>query len=173
MRRVFLIGYMGAGKTTLGKELSRRAGLSFIDLDYYIEGRYRQTVSQLFAERGEAGFREIERNLLHEVGAFEDVLVSTGGGTPCFFDNMDFMLGQGTTVYLRVPVDELAARLEIGKHSRPVLRGRSGEELRAFIAKSLAEREPFYMRASILFDAERMTTESDVRTLADALLKMI
>lgn len=77
MKRVFLVGYMGAGKTTVGKELAKLAGLSFIDLDYYIEGRYHKAVSQIFAERGEEAFREIERNMLHEVAEFEDVLIST------------------------------------------------------------------------------------------------
>ena len=111
MKRVFLVGYMGAGKTTVGKELAKLAGLSFIDLDYYIEGRYHKAVSQIFAERGEEAFREIERNMLHEVAEFEDVLISTGGGAPCFFNNMEFMNASGTTVYLKVSVEELAKRL--------------------------------------------------------------
>ena len=122
MKRVFLVGYMGAGKTTVGKELAKLAGLSFIDLDYYIEGRYHKAVSQIFAERGEEAFREIERNMLHEVAEFEDVLISTGGGAPCFFDNMEFMNASGTTVYLKVSVEELAKRLELCKHTRPVLK---------------------------------------------------
>ena len=91
MKRIFLIGYMGAGKTTVGKVLSQQLGLSFIDLDHYIEGRYHKTVGQLFAERGEEAFRDIERRMLREVAAFENVLVSTGGGAPCFFDNIEFM----------------------------------------------------------------------------------
>ena len=173
MRRIFLVGYMGAGKTTVGRALSKRTGLSFIDLDYYIEGRYRKTVSQIFAEKGEEGFRKIERNLLHEVAAFEDVLVSTGGGTPCFFDNMDYMNACGATIYLKVSVEELARRLEVCKRTRPVLRGRSGEELRDFIAESLELREPYYGKASVVFDAERMLTESDVRGITDALVKII
>lgn len=164
---------MGAGKTTVGRALSKRTGLSFIDLDYYIEGRYRKTVSQIFAEKGEEGFRKIERNLLHEVAAFEDVLVSTGGGTPCFFDNMDYMNACGATIYLKVSVEELARRLEVCKRTRPVLRGRSGEELRDFIAESLDRREPYYGKASVVFDAERMLTESDVRGITDALVKII
>lgn len=164
---------MGAGKTTVGRALSKRTGLSFIDLDYYIEGRYRKTVSQIFAEKGEEGFRKIERNLLHEVAAFEDVLVSTGGGTPCFFDNMDYMNACGATIYLKVSVEELARRLEVCKRTRPVLRGRSGEELRDFIAESLERRESYYGKASVVFDAERMLTESDVRGITDALVKII
>ena len=156
---------MGAGKTTVGRALSKRTGLSFIDLDYYIEGRYRKTVSQIFAEKGEEGFRKIERNLLHEVAAFEDVLVSTGGGTPCFFDNMDYMNACGATIYLKVSVEELARRLEVCKRTRPVLRD--------FIAESLELREPYYGKASVVFDAERMLTESDVRGITDALVKII
>ena len=99
---------------------------SFIDLDFYIEGRYHKAVSQIFAERGEEAFREIERNMLHEVAEFEDVLISTGGGAPCFFDNMEFMNASGTTVYLKVSVEELAKRLELCKHTRPVLKGVPG-----------------------------------------------
>ena len=113
MKRIFLMGYMGAGKTTVGKKLSKQLNLSFIDLDYYIEGRYHKEIRQLFAEKGEEAFRDIERRMLHEVASFEDVLISTGGGTPCFFDNMDFMNEAGTTVYLKVSVDELANRLEV------------------------------------------------------------
>ena len=104
MTRIILIGYMGAGKTTLGHALANRLQLQFIDLDLYIEERYRKTISQIFAERGEEGFRLIEQRMLHEVAEFEDVVISTGGGTPCFFDNIDYMNRQGTTVFLDVPV---------------------------------------------------------------------
>ena len=100
---------------------------------------------------------------------FEDVLISTGGGAPCFFDNMEFMNANGTTVYLKVSVQELAKRLEACKGTRPVLKGRSGEELVAFIAESLEKRTPFYTKASIVFDAEVMLTESDVHEISEAL----
>lgn len=173
MKRIFLIGYMGAGKTTVGKDLSKRLGLSFIDLDCYIEGRYLKTVGQLFAERGEEAFREIERKMLREVAMFEDVLVSTGGGAPCFFDNMEFMNACGTTVYLQVSVNELTKRLEVGKHTRPVLKGRSGESLKLFISENLEKRNPYYTKASILFDAEKMLTETDVCDISTALEKIL
>lgn len=169
MKRIFLIGYMGAGKTTVGKVLSRQLGLSFIDLDHYIEGCYHKTVGQLFAEKGEDAFRDIERRMLREVAAFEDVLVSTGGGAPCFFDNMEFMNGAGQTVYLKVSVEELAKRLELCKSTRPILKGRSGDELKAFIAESLEKREPFYSKASIVFDAEEMMTDQDVYKISQEL----
>lgn len=173
MKRIFLIGYMGAGKTTVGKDLAARMGLSFIDLDCYIERRYCRTVRQLFAEKGEEAFREIERKMLHEVSMFEDVLISTGGGTPCFYENMAFMKETGTVVYLKVSVEELAKRLELCKHSRPVLQGRSGDDLKCFIAANLRQREPFYTQASIVFEAEVMLTESDVHEIASALEKII
>ena len=173
MNRIFLVGYMGAGKTTIGKVLSKLIGLTFIDLDYYIEGRFRKTVAQLFAERGEEGFRSIERNMLHEVAEFEDVLVSTGGETPCFFDNMEFMNQQGTTIYLQVSVDELASRLEVCKHTRPVLKNRTGDELKAFVAESLSGRLPFYQKASIVFDANELMTEADAYALSEQLKKLI
>ena len=100
MNRIFIIGYMGAGKTTVGKALAKELNIEFYDLDWYIEARMRKTVKQIFDEQGEEGFRRIENNMLHEVGEFENVIVSCGGGTPCFFDNMDFMNRQGETVYL-------------------------------------------------------------------------
>lgn len=173
MKRIFLIGYMGAGKTTVGKVLSRQLGLSFIDLDHYIEARFHKTVGQLFAEKGEEAFRDIERRMLREVAMFEDVLVSTGGGAPCFFDNMEFMNGVGQTVYLKVSVGELANRLELCKTTRPVLKGRTGDELRAFISESLEKREPFYKKATIVFDAEEMMTDQDVSNIAKVLAEML
>ena len=97
---IFLIGYMAAGKTSLGRFASKRLGREFIDLDKYIEARYRQSVSDLFATRGEEAFRIIERNMLHEVGEFDNVLIATGGGTPCFFDNMAYMNERGVAVFL-------------------------------------------------------------------------
>src|SRR3712207_8127287 len=101
MKRIILLGYMGSGKTTLGNALSKDLGLPFYDLDWYIESRMRQTVKQLFDSVGEEGFRRIEHNMLHEVAEFENVIVSCGGGTPCFYDNMDYLNGQGATVYLK------------------------------------------------------------------------
>ena len=130
-------------------------------------------VSQLFAEKGEDAFREIERRMLHEVATFEDVLVSTGGGTPCFFDNMEFMNETGQTVYLEVSVEELANRLELCKTTRPVLKGRSGEDLKMFISESLSKREPFYRKAAILFKAEEMMTDQDVLKIAKTLAEML
>lgn len=173
MQRIFLTGYMGAGKTTLGRDLSDFLGLSFIDLDVFIEERFHKTIRQIFAERGEEAFRELERRMLHEVAEFEDIVVSTGGGTPCFFDNMSFMNSCGQTVYLRVSIDELAARLEMARQTRPVLQNRTGEALKAFIRESLESRLPFYEQARFIFDAETMDTHDDVRKLSERLAQIL
>ena len=128
MIRIFLTGDMGAGKTTLGKAFAREMTVPFIDLDWYIEERFHKSIRELFTERGEASFRELERNMLHEVGEFEDVVVSTGGGTPCFFDNMEYMNGCGQTVFLDVHPDILFRRLRVAKQQRPILQGKTDEE---------------------------------------------
>ena len=169
MKRVFLVGYMGAGKTTVGKELAKLAGLSFIDLDYYIEGSYHKAVSQIFAERGEEAFREIERNMLHEVAEFEDVLISTGGGAPCFFDNMEYMNEHGQTVFLDVHPDVLFRRLRVATQQRPILQGKTDEELRIFIIEALEKRAPHYGKARYRFDAGQLESR---RQIADSVQQL-
>jgi shikimate kinase len=173
MQRIFLIGYMGAGKTTLGKAFSKQRNLSFIDLDHFIEERYRQTIPQIFEEKGEEGFREIERETLREVGEFEDAVISTGGGTPCFHGNMAYMNATGTTVYLKISVEELVKRTEPYRETRPVLKNRSGEELRRFIEISLSERSRYYEQAAIVLQADAMVTGAEVNTLVTCLEKAL
>lgn len=147
MTRIIIVGYMGSGKTTVGKALSKDLGIPFYDLDWYIESRMRKTVAQIFAERGEEGFRKIEHNMLHEVAEFENVIISCGGGTPCFFDNMDYMNGQGETVYLQASPDVLYNHLKMGKTERPLLKNKTPEEMQVFIAEQLEKREPYYSKA--------------------------
>jgi len=140
MKRIILIGYMGAGKTTVGKALSKELGIIFYDLDWYIESRMRKTVAQIFAERGEEGFRKIEYNMLHEVAEFEDVVISCGGGTPCFFDNMDYLNQQGQVVYLKAAPEVLYKHLQMARVERPLIKGKSQEELLTFIHEQLERR---------------------------------
>ena len=125
MTRLILIGFMGSGKTTLGRALAKELGLTFIDLDNYIELRRCKSINRRFEESGEDGFRTIERNLLHEVCEFENVVISAGGGTPCFFDNIDYMNAQGTTIYLQVSNERLLERLRIAKSRRPLLKDKN------------------------------------------------
>ena len=160
MIRIFLIGYMGAGKTTLGKAFARAMGLTFVDLDWYIEERYHKTVSQIFAERGEDGFRELEKRMLHEASDFEDVVISVGGGTPCFFDNMDYMNQVGETVFLDVDNQVLFRRLKVAKQQRPLLANKTDEELMAFIQEALEKRLPHYTKAKHVFNGELLENRS-------------
>lgn len=147
MTRIILIGYMGAGKTTIGHALAKQLGVPFYDLDWYIETRMHRSVSQIFSERGEEGFRRIEHNMLHEVAEFENVVVSCGGGTPCFFDNIDYMNRQGDTVYLKASPEVLHQHLQMGRTVRPLLLNKTADEVRAFIAEQLKQREAFYSKA--------------------------
>ena len=156
MIRIILIGYMGAGKTTIGKALAKELNVPFYDLDWYITSRMRKTIAQIFEERGEEGFREIEKNMLHEVAEFEDVIISCGGGTPCFFDNIDYMNQQAPVVYLKVEPETLYMHLKMSKHDRPLLRGKSQEELITFIREQLELREPFYTKARYTLDVTLM-----------------
>ena len=147
---------MGAGKTTLGRALAKDLDLQFIDMDSYIETRFCKTVSRIFAEKSEEGFREIERRILHEVGDFEDVIISTGGGTPCFFDNVEYMNNQGTTVFLDVPEERLFIRLSIARNNRPLIKEKNDEELKGFIAEQLGKRRPHYEKAQYRFIADKL-----------------
>jgi shikimate kinase len=173
MTRIFLIGYMGAGKTTLGRALAKELKIEFIDLDNYIEERLCKSISQIFAEKGEEGFREIERRMLHEAGEFENVVISTGGGTPCFFDNIEYMNRQGATVFLDVPVERLFIRLSIARKKRPLIVGKSDEELRCFIAEQLAKRLPHYSKAKQRFTADRLEDIKQIEASVKEFLQQI
>ncbi|HHU96772.1 MAG: shikimate kinase [Bacteroidota bacterium] len=165
MERIFIVGYMGSGKTTVGRQLARSLSLQFVDLDLFVEGKYRKTVLQLFVERGEEGFRELERQALCEVAEFENVVISTGGGTPCFFNNMALMNRAGITVYLQAEPEELAHRLISSRTSRPLIAGKSKEELVSFITEHLVRRERYYLSAAIVYRAGHRLRGKDVQVI--------
>ena len=173
MRRIILVGYMGSGKTTVGKALSKETGMMFYDLDWYIESRMRKSVSQIFAERGEEGFRKIEYNMLHEVAEFEDVIISCGGGTPCFFDNMDYLNQQGDVVYLKATPETLYKHLLMAKIERPLLKGKSSEELIAYITEHLKERSPFYEKARHILDVNVLDEYDKIQGSVASLREML
>ena len=173
MGRTSIIGYMGACKTTLGKALSRETGMPFYDLDWYIESRMHKTVKELFDAHGEEGFRKIEHNLLHEVAEFEHVIISCGGGTPCFFDNLDYMNQQGETVYLKATPDVLHAHLKMGRTVRPLLLDKTPDEVKAFIHEQLALREPFYAKAKHTLDVNLMDNYEKIKTYVERLKGML
>lgn len=173
MERYFLIGYMGAGKTTLGKILSIRKGLEFIDLDHYIENRYQKTISQIFEEVGEEGFRKIESTMLKEVGEFENVVISTGGGAPCFFDNISYMNAVGHTIYLKSSAESLMRRLSLCKDKRPLIKDKSDDELLQFISNALNKREEYYNQAQIIFNVEDFSSADEAERFMLSLIKEI
>lgn len=173
MRRIILIGYMGAGKTTVGRQLAKRLGLMFYDLDWYITNRMRRTVAQIFEESGEEGFRKIEHAMLHEVAEFEDVVLSCGGGTPCFFDNMDYLNRMGETVYLKASPEVLYAHLKMGKSVRPLLLGKTPGEVEAFVKEQLALREPYYSKAKHTLDVNVLDTYDKIKISVGKIIKML
>lgn len=164
-KKIYLIGYMGCGKTYTGRRISDKYGLQFIDLDAYIEKRQFKTIPQLFQERGEEEFRKLERAMLEEVSAMEDVIISTGGGTACFFDNIELMNQTGETIYLQASVDTLFDYLKTAKKGRPLLAQKNDEELYEFINENFKKREPYYLQARHILDS---MDESDL--LFDELL---
>ena len=173
MRRIILIGYMGSGKTTVGKALSKETGMMFYDLDWYIESRMRKTVAQIFAETGEDGFRKIEHNMLHEVAEFENVIISCGGGTPCFFDNIDYINQQGEVVYLKATPEVLYRHLLMGKVERPLIKNKTPEELIAYITEQVAKREEFYNKARYTLDVSLMDNYEKIQLSVDQLRQLL
>src|ERR1700744_1179914 len=160
MGLIFFTGFMGCGKTKWGQKLAAHLGYEFIDLDHTLEAQVGMTIAEYFSSFGEDAFRKLESDVLKQTGYPENTVVSTGGGLPCFFDNMDWMNAHGKTVYIQLSPKTLMDRLEKGKAKRPLLRDKHGDELVAFIAEKLAEREPFYLQAQHIADGISMSVES-------------
>lgn len=170
---IFLIGYMASGKTTLGRALADASGLQFIDLDFYITQRFRKSVSEIFAQEGEERFREIEREMLREVGEFCDVVVSCGGGTPCFFDNMDYMNSRGLTIWLQADTPTTVRRLLEAKGKRPIVMQLSAEDLPDFVESHIEERRPFYSKARIRLDSNQLESREQIAATVEKLADII
>lgn len=167
MSRIIIIGYMGSGKTTVGKSLAKDTGMPFYDLDWYIEGRMHRTIKQIFDERGEEGFRRLESTMLHEVAEFENVIISCGGGTPCFYDNMDYINQQGESVFLKCTPDVLYNHLKMGRTERPLLMGKTPEEVQAYIKEQLTVRTPYYSKAKHTIDVTLMDSYEKIKITVD------
>lgn len=173
MRSIILIGYMCVGKTTVGKALAARLGLRFYDLDWYIETRFCKRVPQIFAERGENHFRDLERRMLHEVAEFEDIVLSCGGGTPCFYDNMEYMNAVGHTFYLRASAPTLLRHLAMSRGERPLLKGKTPAELAAYVTAQLDDREPFYTRAHCHIDIDVLDEADKIDRAVDRIVAAV
>jgi shikimate kinase len=163
--RIFLIGFMGSGKTTIGRRLAERIGFDFVDTDRFIEMQQGLTISEIFARHGDAAFREMERNLLLELQNLDYAVLSTGGGLPCYGDNMDMMLASGKVLYLRTSPQALTHRLFYSRTERPLITGKTEKELQQYIVEKLSEREPFYLRAHITVQTEKFSMEELLQAL--------
>jgi shikimate kinase len=163
--RIYLIGYMGSGKSTLGRELAFRLNLSFLDMDQFIEAKYLKTVPEIFREEGEMRFREKEQACLQEISAMENVVVAAGGGAPCFFDNMELMNRTGCCVFLDVEPGELAGRLIKGNVVRPLIQEKPEEELVQTIEGMMEKRRPFYEKARYIISGNSITADDVIHKI--------
>ena len=161
--KIFLIGYMGSGKSTVGKKLARLLQMDFVDLDDYIEKEYGKSISDIFQQEGEKKFRELEHHYIQLLIEREvNLVIALGGGTPCFHDHMKLINDHGISVYLKMSVDGLVHRLMNGEEKRPLIQGMGAGDLKTYITEHLATREPFYMQAHYKVKAKDM----DVKELA-------
>lgn len=161
--KIFIIGYMASGKTTFGKALAEKLGAPFIDLDHYIETNCSKSIPEIFAEGGEENFRRIEKEMLHKaVEEEQDVIIACGGGTPCFFDNMDFLNGKGITIFLETSIPVLISRLQEENLHRPLMKGKSNDEIREKVLNQLCERLPHYMEAKMKWHGDDLNNEKEI-----------
>lgn len=152
----FIVGFMGSGKTHWGKIWGEREGLAFYDLDARIEKAVRMSIVDIFEKKGEEKFRELERYHLHKFESKKNFLLACGGGTPCFFDNMEWMKSQGKVVYLKADPKILLKRVMQETEKRPVIKKVDPSELLSFIQKKLKEREPYYLQADVIMNVEEL-----------------
>lgn len=166
--KIYLIGYMASGKTNLGREMAEAAGFSFADLDELFEEKYKVSILEFFEKYGEDLFRKFEHEILLETADLDNVVISTGGGTPCFYNNMDFILENGRSVYLKMPVSLLASRLSTIRKKRPLLKDVSSPEMEDHIARQVKEREAHYLRADLVAEGPEFNAAEIVRQIQSA-----
>ena len=166
--RIFLIGFMGSGKSTLGAQLARRIGYQFLDMDQLIEETAEMSIPEIFDEHGEEVFRKWEHDILLELCQLEKLVVSTGGGVPCHSGNMDLMNSHGSTIYLKMSPETLLARLIRSRTERPLIKGKSEPELLDYIKSLLENREEFYLQASHVVDGLNINARELATLVQDA-----
>jgi shikimate kinase len=167
--RIYLVGFMGSGKTTTGKRLAKALGFPFIDLDHAIEQEYRKSIPEIFKQYDEGVFRLLEKNMLHKVSELNPTaIISTGGGTPCFFDNMEYILNNGLAIYLHLEIPVLVQRILKSHTRRPLVLSKDEDELQSRVEELLGKRNPFYRQADIHIDARSLRIESLLNTLINS-----
>lgn len=162
---------MASGKTTFGAALAKKLNLPFIDLDQYIEQKKGLTISEIFAKYGEEGFRRIETETLKDVSQNKKAIISCGGGTPCFNDNMEIINASGTSVFLNASVETLLSRLILLNATRPLVAGKSPEEIEKIIKEQLEKRLPYYSKAKIHWDSNHLDTPEEIQTNIASFIK--
>ena len=165
MNRIYIVGYMGAGKTTAARRLAQRLGWEVVDTDALFEEKYKISVRDFFTKYDEPLYRKLESEVLKETENIENVVVSTGGGTACYFDNMDWMNQHGLTVFLRISPQAAVDRVLHSRHKRPLVDGKSEQELTDFVSLHYASRLPFYEQAKITVKAEDLDLEGLIRQI--------
>jgi shikimate kinase len=146
---IYLVGYMGCGKSTLGKKLASLIKSPFYDLDAVVEQQTGMSISEIFDTLGETGFREIESQCLRNIPTGISTVISCGGGTPCYGNNMDYMNQSGLTIYIKIPADIIANRLFHSENKRPLLPYQSREILKDHVVRMMEQREMYYSRARL------------------------
>lgn len=169
-RTIYLVGYMAVGKTTIGRKLAQRLAYEFVDTDLWLESRFRQTVSEMFVSVGESTFRLRERSALEQLAGMQSTVIATGGGLPCYHDNLALMLQTGVVVYLEASNELLAQRLEIFKQTRPTIKDKSGEEMLAHVVAAMAERRPIYDQAHLRYTVEGVEEIANEDALIDRIV---
>lgn len=153
--KIFLIGFMGAGKTHWGRLLSEKLGIRFFDLDEQVTEHAGKSIPEIFATEGEEQFRLLEKEVLYIITeSHESFVMACGGGSPCYFNNIEYMNQSGTTVWINTPLDTLFDRLVKEKDKRPLIKELSAEQLRGFISKKFADRKIYYEQANVTVDEE-------------------
>ncbi len=167
--KIFLIGFMGSGKTHWGRLLSEKLGIPFFDLDEEIVGQAGKPITEIFATAGEEQFRVMESDILHQLSESNDrFIMACGGGTPCYFNNIEFMNQAGTSVWINTPVETLFSRLVNQKSKRPLIRDLSDDQLRGFISKKFSDRRMYYEQAELVVDEEPVELDKLIETIFHA-----
>lgn len=163
---IYLIGFMGSGKTTIGKELASKLGYSFFDIDQEIEEHFHLKVAEIFEKHGELAFREAERDWISKSRLLGDSVISTGGGSPCFYNNMEMMNQLGITIYLKTDSKTLTNRLKGSRNNRPLIKEKTDFELFEYVNAKLIERQLFYEKSKLTIHAFDIKVQDIIIILA-------